>query len=70
EAAGHLRVKAMEPETVLLDEGRVAVLRFRKQYVSGAGGRKRSGEVIQELRWRRTDRGWKIFSERDVRVLR
>jgi ketosteroid isomerase-like protein len=70
EAAGPLRVRAMEPETVLLDEGRVAVMRFRKQYESGARGRKRSGEVIQELRWRRTDRGWKIFSERDVRVLR
>jgi hypothetical protein len=70
--AGLLRVRAMAPETVLLDEGRVAVMRFRKQYESGGGpsSRKRSGEVIQELRWRRTDRGWKIFSERDVRVLR
>jgi hypothetical protein len=70
--AGLLRVRAMEPETVLLDEGRVAVMRFRKQYENGggSGARRRSGEVIQELRWQRTDRGWKIFSERDVRVLR
>jgi hypothetical protein len=47
-------------------------MRFRKQYESGGsrGGRRRSGEVIQELRWRRTAEGWKIFSERDVRVLR
>jgi ketosteroid isomerase-like protein len=72
-SAGSLRVRAAEPETVFVDGGRVAVMRFRKQYESGggAGGRgRRSGEVIQELRWRRTDRGWKIFSERDVRVLR
>jgi hypothetical protein len=69
---GRLSVRAMEPETILLEGGRVAVMRFRKQYESGGGlsARKRSGEVIQELRWRRTDSGWKIFSERDVRVLR
>jgi ketosteroid isomerase-like protein len=68
--AGRLSVRAMEPETILLEGGRVAVMRFRKQYESGAAGRKRSGEVVQELRWRRTGQGWKIFSERDVRVLR
>jgi hypothetical protein len=72
-AAGLLRVRAAEPETVFVEGGRVAVMRFRKQYESGgraAGARRQSGEVIQELRWRRTREGWKIFSERDVRVLR
>ena len=72
DGAGLLRVRAMEPETIFLEGGRVAIMRFRKQYESGGnrGARRRSGEVVQELRWRRTAEGWKIFSERDVRVLR
>jgi hypothetical protein len=40
-------------------------MRFRKRYRIGARG----GEVLQELRWRRTPSGWKIVGERDLRVL-
>lgn len=64
-------VRADSPEIVLADAGRTAVMRFRKEYEIEGGGRgSRRGAVIQELRWRRTDAGWKITSERDVRVLR
>jgi hypothetical protein len=41
-----------------------------QSYVVEGGGQNRRGEVIQELRWQLTPQGWKIFSERDVRVIR
>ena len=63
-------VRASAPDIVLDDEGRTATMRFHKQYVIKGGGQDRSGEVVQELRWQLTDSGWKITSERDVRVIR
>ena len=63
-------VRADAPELIFQDSGRAAVMRFRKSYAIEGGGRNRSGEVVQELRWRLTPQGWKIFSERDVRVIR
>jgi len=63
-------IRAAEPEIILRDRGRAAVMRFRKQYRIEGGRRTRRGEVVQELRWRRTPRGWKITSERDIRVIR
>jgi len=63
-------VRAEEPEIIFRESGRVAVMRFRKRYHIEGGPGSRRGEVVQELRWRRTDGGWKIFSERDVRVIR
>jgi ketosteroid isomerase-like protein len=45
-------------------------MRFRKKYAIEGGGEDRSGEVVQELRWRRTADGWKIVSERDLHVIR
>jgi ketosteroid isomerase-like protein len=70
--ARSIDVRADAPELIFQDSGRAAVMRFRKSYaVSGGGvGRDRSGEVVQELRWRLTPQGWKIYSERDVRVIR
>jgi ketosteroid isomerase-like protein len=68
--AGEIEVLAMEPEIIFRDAGRTAIMRFRKQYVVEINGQRRSGEVVQELRWRKTESGWKIFSERDVRVIR
>lgn len=68
--ARELEVLAKEPEIIFRDAGRTAIMRFRKQYVTEINGRRRSGEVIQELRWRKTESGWKIFSERDVKVIR
>ncbi len=68
--ASRINIDAEEPEVVFLEEGRVAVMRFRKRYRVEGGPSPRSGEVVQELRWRRTDSGWKIYSERDIRVIR
>ncbi|HYE14511.1 MAG TPA: hypothetical protein VD968_08745, partial [Pyrinomonadaceae bacterium] len=68
--ASSVEVSAAEPEITLTRDGATAVMRFRKKYsVEGSGGARR-GEVLQELRWRRTPRGWKIISERDLRVIR
>jgi ketosteroid isomerase-like protein len=63
-------VRAAAPELIIQEQGRAAVMRFRKTYVIEGGGQNRSGEVVQELRWQLTPDGWKIFSERDVRVIR
>src|SRR4051794_25252364 len=67
--ARSIDIRAEEPEIVLQDGGRTAVMRFRKQYRI-VGRSTRSGEVVQELRWEKTPGGWRIFSERDVRVIR
>lgn len=65
-----IEVRAEEPEIIFRDGARTAIMRFRKKYRVEDGRESRRGEVIQELRWQRTGRGWKIFSERDVRVIR
>jgi ketosteroid isomerase-like protein len=63
-------ISAEAPEIVFLEGGRTAIMRFRKKYSVTNARRNSSGEVVQELRWNRTAAGWKIFSERDVRVIR
>ena len=68
--AAAVSVTAAEPEIVFLDGGAAAVMRFRKRYRIEGGAQPRRGEVIQELRWRKTGAGWKIYSERDIRVVR
>ncbi len=62
-------VRAEEPEIIFQDGGQAAVMRYRKSYRIDNGRRSRKGQVIQELRWQRTADGWRIFSERDIRVL-
>ena len=70
-SARRVDIRAAAPEIIFTEGGRAAVMRFRKTYaVEGGAGARRSGEVVQELRWRRTSAGWKITSERDVRVIR
>ncbi|HEV3469930.1 MAG TPA: nuclear transport factor 2 family protein [Pyrinomonadaceae bacterium] len=68
-SASAVDVRAAEPDIRLSPDGRTAVMRFRKQYRIEGGSGARRGEVLQELRWRRTPRGWKIVGERDLRVL-
>jgi ketosteroid isomerase-like protein len=58
-------VRASEPDIRLSRDGRTAVMRFRKRYRID----ERGGEVLQELRWRRTGAGWRIVGERDLRVI-
>jgi ketosteroid isomerase-like protein len=69
-AATLIDINAAEPEIVFLEGGTAAIMRFRKRYRIEGGRHGRRGEVIQELRWRRTGDGWKIYSERDIRVIR
>jgi ketosteroid isomerase-like protein len=68
--AKSIDIRAEEPEIIFQDGGQTAIMRFRKKYRIENGSKNRSGEVIQELRWRRTNNGWRIFSERDIKVLR
>jgi hypothetical protein len=60
-AAGPQEIEALGDGTVLM--------RFRKTYVIRGPRVNRRGEVLQELRWRRTADGWKIIGERDAAVL-
>jgi len=69
EQARTIRI-TMEPPQILVDDGaRSARMYFRKQYVI-KGRVNRQGEVLQELRWIKGEDGWKIVSERDLRVIR
>lgn len=63
-------IRAREPEIIFQNAGRIAVMRFVKEYRVAERARVKTGAVVQELRWQLTDKGWRIFSERDVRVLR
>jgi hypothetical protein len=65
-----ISVRADEPEILFSHATGTAIMRFRKNYLTETGSRKKSGEVIQELRWQKTSEGWKIISERDIRVIR
>jgi serine/threonine protein kinase/ketosteroid isomerase-like protein len=67
--ANTIDVRAGEPEIKLDADGQTATMRFHKSW-NFSGERPESGEVIQELRWRKMDSGWKIVSERDVEVIR
>ena len=68
--ARRIEIRAAEPEILFTDGSTTAVMRFRKTYVIEGGGQDRRGEVVHELRGQRTPAGWRISSERDVRVLR
>jgi ketosteroid isomerase-like protein len=69
-AAKSINISAAEPEIIFQNGGREAIMRFRKVYDIQNIAKSRRGEVIQELRWQQTNRGWKIFSERDIKVIR
>ena len=63
-------IRAEEPEIIFQDDGRTAVMRFIKEYRIVDRARTKSGVVVQELRWQRAGDNWRIFSERDIRVIR
>lgn len=67
--ANRIDIRAAAPGIRVSRDGRTATMRFRKKYAIEGGGEDRRGEVLQELRWQRTDDGWKIVSERDLRVI-
>ena len=68
--ANSINVSVRAPQITIGPDGRSASMRFRKQYAIAGGGEDRSGEVIQELRWRLVDGKWRIVSERDLKVVR
>ena len=68
-ASDSVDIRAAEPEIIFQDNGRTAIMRFRKKYRVADKSKIRSGEVVQELRWQRTQNGWRIFSERDIKVI-
>ena len=67
--ANLVNIKAARRDIQVSRDGRTATMRFRKKYAIEGGDADRRGEVLQELRWRRTSDGWKIVSERDLRVI-
>ena len=68
ERARKIEIEIEVPQ-VLIDPGaNSARMYFRKTY-DIAGNVNRSGEVLQELRWVKQPDGWKIVSERDIRVV-
>lgn len=68
-AAKSISIRAAEPEIVFQNGGQTAIMRFRKKYSVESGTKSRRGEVIQELRWQQVGGSWKIFSERDIKVI-
>lgn len=56
---------ASDPHITVSRDGRRAAMRFRKRFFVDERQR-RSGEVMQELGWLKTNDGWKIISEREV----
>jgi ketosteroid isomerase-like protein len=68
--AKSIDIRAEEPEIIFQDAGRTAIMRFNKKYNVADKSRTRNGEVVQELRWQQSNGDWRIFSERDVKVIR
>jgi ketosteroid isomerase-like protein len=68
--ADSIEVNVGAPEITMSPDDRTATMKFRKGYVMKVQGRERRGDVIQQMQWRRTDDGWKIVGERDIKVLR
>lgn len=65
-----LEVNVNNPEITISGDRRTATMRFHKTYTVRVSGREHHGEVLEWLKWLRTDDGWKIVGERDTRVLR
>jgi hypothetical protein len=71
--AERVSITVDDPAVEFDREGLTAVMTFRKRYVIESGGKRRGGEVVQELRWSRNKadkQGWRITGERDLRVVR
>ncbi|HZG54572.1 MAG TPA: protein kinase [Pyrinomonadaceae bacterium] len=70
EAPGLTIQRTSDPQITFEPNGGRATTVFRKSYSRGGASQSQSGEVLQEIVWQKTNRGWKIISERDLRVLR
>jgi hypothetical protein len=68
EQARTIDIRIDAPQLLVDPGGRSGRMYFRKSYAI-EGKRNRTGEVLQELRWEKQADGWKIVSERDLRVI-
>ena len=71
--AERVSITVGDPAVEFGRDGLTAVMTFRKRYVIESGGKRRNGEVVQELRWSRTKpdkQEWRITGERDIQVIR
>ena len=68
--ASKVRITTGAINLLISRDGRTATMRFPKSYTITSRDSVRSGEVLSELVWKRTDSGWRITSERDLRVMR
>jgi hypothetical protein len=62
-------IQAGQPHISLGRDGRTATMLFRKKYSIKKGQKSRTGEVLQELKWVKSKKGWKIVSERDLKII-
>jgi serine/threonine protein kinase/ketosteroid isomerase-like protein len=69
ERADQVAIQTGKPQIAVSPDGKSATMRFRKKYVIKEGQRTRNGEVVQELQWVKSGSGWRIVSERDVKVI-
>ncbi len=69
ERADQVAIQTGKPQIAVSPDGKTATMRFRKKYVIRQGQQTRNGEVVQELRWVKSGGGWRIVSERDVKVI-
>jgi len=62
--ATRIDVRTNEPEIRVDADGRTATTVFRESYVFEGPRTNRRGNVVQELKWRKGDDGWRIIAER------
>ncbi len=62
-----INISISNPEITFSPDGRKATMRFRKEFNVGNSGRRDA--VIQELIWVKTPDGWRITSERDIKIV-
>jgi serine/threonine protein kinase len=69
EQASSIELETSQPDITFGNDGRTAIMTFHKRW-NFRGAQNSSGEVVQELRWSKTNEGWKITSERDREIVR
>lgn len=67
--ADKVAIETSKPQIVLNPDGRTATTLFRKKYAIKKGQQNHNGEVLQEVRWVKSNTGWRIVSERDLKVI-
>ncbi|MFN2453911.1 MAG: protein kinase [Pyrinomonadaceae bacterium] len=61
-----VNVRVAEPKLTVSADGRNATMRYTKSW-NFTGARADAGQALEELHWVKTNNGWKIIGERDLR---